>query len=141
MEKEEKGMIKFQEMTEAQILDRLLQAADEDLPTTTVSIKRLNIPIKLKAVNETTLDQLRKRCTIKDGKTETFDEEQYGYLVMVAGTVSPNWGDAKLLEKYKASGPEQVVRRILLPGEAIQVSDVILDLSGYGEDAVQEVKN
>ncbi len=68
-------------------------------------------------------------------------EEQFGLSIISAGTVSPNWADAQLIAKYKASGPEQVLKKILLPGEIAKISDIILDLSGYGDDAVGEVKN
>lgn len=140
MEKEKTGMINFEEMTEEQILQRLLNPETETLPQTTVRIKRLDLPITLRAVKETELENLREQCTQKKGKEEIFDQERYGYLIIVAGTVKPNWGDPRLMEKYKASGPEQVLRRILLPGEALQIGDVVLNLSGYGEDAVEEIK-
>jgi hypothetical protein len=133
-------MIDFEELTEEQILQKLLDPEKDDLPQKNILVKRLNLPITLKAVEELELEQLRKQCTQKKGKEEIFDQERYGYLIIVAGTVKPNWGDPRLLEKYKASGPEQVVRRILLPGEALQIGDEILNLSGYGEDAIEEIK-
>lgn len=141
MEKEKTGMIDFEKMSEEQILQRLLNPETESLPQKTVLVKRLNLPITLRAVQETELEALREQCTQRKGKEEVFDQERYGYLIIVAGTVKPNWADPRLLEKYKASGPEQVVRRILLPGEALQIGDAVLDLSGYGEDAVSEIKN
>lgn len=133
-------------MTEEQVLERLLNHDDSQLPTQTLFIKRLQIPVTLRALEESELERLRRKCTYtirgkKGGDVEKLNEDEYAYAVIVKGTVSPNWADPALLEKYKASGPEQVLKKIFLPGEIATISDHILELSGYGEDAVEEIKN
>jgi len=66
--------------------------------------------------------------------------EQFNTALIAAATVAPNWGDAKLLAKYNASGPEEVVKRVLLAGELDALGDVVLDLSGFNTE-LDEVKN
>lgn len=48
---------------------------------------------------------------------------------------------APLLEKFKAVSGRELVEKLLLPGEVYQLYDFINAMSGYGRDAVKEVKN
>lgn len=128
---------------EESILQRLLDA--DDVPTRTVTLKRLGIEVKLRALTGKQVFALRERCTIRKRDrrgqmTETMDEEQFNALAIVEATVNPNWGHPQLLAKYKASGPEEVVKRILLAGELSALAEHVLDLSGFNED-VEEIKN
>jgi hypothetical protein len=129
-------------MSEDEIIERLLNTSEEKkAPNQTVIFPRLGIPVVFQAVDEKVSKKLEKRCTTVNRNKETFDDEEYAYLMFVAGTKSPNWADSRLIDEFKASGPEQVVRRKFLPGEAKQGLNIILDLSGYGDDALLKVKN
>jgi hypothetical protein len=137
----EGGEQPFAGMTEEEIIARLLDADSQPKPEVTAKIKRLGIPIVLQAITDKTLENLRKRCTTVHRNKEKFDDELFRALILVAGSVSPNWDDKRLLEKYQASGPEIIIRKLLLPGEAKEISNIILDLSGYADDAVEQLKN
>ena len=136
---------KIQELSEADILDRLLSTDKQEAPKQTVIIKRLGIPITLKGLGEQ-VSQIEAQCTYekKGAKGQTFkevDRELYDLSLLAAATVSPNWGDPQLLTKYKASGAAQVIKHLLLIGEREQLGSIVLELSGYGEDAIEEIKN
>ncbi len=132
----------IQNLTDEQILNRLLDA--DKLPERTVTLPRLEIPVTLQGLTGKKVSNIRERCTERSEKrgkvVERLDEEQFNAALIAAATVKPNWGDAKLLSKFKASGPEEVVRRILLAGELAAVGDVVLDLSGFNID-LEELKN
>jgi len=71
---------------------------------------------------------------------ERLEEELFNVSLIAASTPTPNWGDAKLLAKYEASGPEEVIKRLLLAGELSALGDVVLDLSGFNTE-LEDVKN
>lgn len=132
----------LENMSEEQILQRLLDA--DTIPERTVTLPRLGIPITLRGLTGKQVFSIRERCTERRERrgqvTERLDEEQFNTALIAAATVKPNWGDPKLLEKYKASGPEEVIKRILLAGELAALGDIILDLSGFNTE-LEEVKN
>lgn len=135
-------MTNVENLNEEQILQRLLDA--DSVPERTVAIPRIGIPVTLKGLTGKQVYKIREKCTErkeKRGKViENFDEEEFNASLIVAATKKPNWGNAKLLEKFNASGPEEVVKRILLAGEIDALGDVVLDLSGFNMD-LSDIKN
>lgn len=129
-------------LTEEQVLQRLLDA--DTVPERTVRLERLGIPVRLRGLTGKQVFSIRERCTErkeKRGQTvERLDEELFNVSLIAASTVTPNWGDAKLLAKYGASGPEEVIKRLLLAGELSALGDVVLDLSGFNTE-LEDVKN
>lgn len=74
------------------------------------------------------------------------DEEQDGHLlqimVLLSACKDPNLRDKALLELYDVATPEQLFDgTFLLPGERYQLFTAIQELSGFGENAVAEIKN
>lgn len=132
----------MENLNEEQVLQRLLEA--DTVPEKTVELKRLGIPVTLKGLTGKQVFRIRERYTVRQerkGKiTERLDEDQFNAALITAATVKPNWGDPKLLAKYQASSPEEVVKRILLAGELSAIGDAVLDLSGFNIE-LQEVKN
>lgn len=132
----------WESMNEEQILQRLLEA--DTVPEKTVKLERLGIPVTLRGLTGKQVFSIRERCTERKERkgrfTERLDEEQFNTALIATATVKPNWGDSKLLAKYSASGPEEVIKRILLAGELSALGDVVLDLSGFNTD-LEDVKN
>lgn len=60
---------------------------------------------------------------------------------VVESVKDPDFKNKDLMEKYKALTPIELVDKMLLPGEISQLYDVISELSGFGKNAVEEVKN
>jgi hypothetical protein len=129
-------------LTEEEILQRLLDA--DVVPERTVVIPRLKIPVTLQGLSAKQVYAIRERCTYRSQRrgevVENFDREQFAAALVAAATVKPNWSDPKLLAKYKASGPEEVIKRILLAGELESLSDTVAELSGFGME-LEDVKN
>lgn len=132
----------LEHLSEEEKINRLLSI--EELPEKTVVLERVQVPVTLRALTGKQVFKIREMCTYrkeKKGKViENFDEEQFNAALVVAATVSPKWGDEKLLAKYKASDAEEVVKRILLAGELASLADIVLELSGFYTD-LSEVKN
>jgi hypothetical protein len=45
------------------------------------------------------------------------------------------------MSKFKVSNPKDLARKILLSGEIAKLYGEISELSGFGDDAIKEVKN
>ncbi len=132
----------LERMTEEQILQKLLDA--DTVPERTVNLPRLGIPVTLRGLTSKEVFVLRERCTHRKEKRgqviERLDEEEFNAALIAAATVKPNFADQKLLAKYKASGPEEVIKRVLLAGEMAALGDVVLELSGFDVE-LEDVKN
>lgn len=130
------------ELTDEEILQKLLEV--DSVPERTVSLKRLGIPVTLKALTGKQIYNIRERSMItvktKRGRSRELDDEAFNCGLIAAATVKPNWGDAKLLSKFRASGPEEVVKRLLLGGEVAQLSDLVLEISEFNTE-LEEIKN
>ncbi len=132
----------MEKMTDEQIIGRLLEA--DALPEKTVTLPRLGIPVTLRGLTGKQVFSIRERCTERRERRgqviERIDEEDFNVALIEAATVSPNWGDGKLLAKYKASGPEEIIKRVLLAGELSALGETVLDLSGFNI-SLDDVKN
>lgn len=132
----------FENLTEEQILQRLLDA--DTVPEKTVKLERLGIPVTLRALTGKQVFNIREQNVERKERRgqviERFDDEGFNTAIIAAATVKPNWGDPKLLAKYKASSAEEVIKRILLAGELAALGDVVLNLSGFDTN-LEDVKN
>ncbi len=122
-----------------------LLSLEDVLPRKTVRIERLGINVVLQALRAKDIFRIRQKNLIyvknsRGQMVEQLDEENFNVALIVAATVSPNWGDERLLKKFEASSAEEVVKNILLAGELDQLGNIVLELSGFGEE-LEEVKN
>jgi hypothetical protein len=105
------------------------------------------IPWKIKAIGEDVNTELRKSCTkkvkIKNGifMNET-DQEAYLAKLAVECVVFPDLRNAELLKSYGVMAPEELVKKMLLPGEYGKLLEKIQELNGFDlEASVEEIKN
>jgi hypothetical protein len=112
-----------------------------------VFIKRLNTYFTIKAIDGKTLNELRDRATHYVGKgakkKAQLNEEEFNGSLIVAGCVSPDFSNAKLLERYGAMDGGDCVQKALLAGEITLLQEAILRLSGFDDrdEELEEVKN
>lgn len=62
-------------------------------------------------------------------------------LVVAAGTIDPNFNDDNVLAKHGVFTGEELVQRLLLPGEIARVAEIVMDLSGFNDNSVDFIKN
>lgn len=127
-------------LSEEETLQRLIKTV---VPERTAVISRLEVPVTLRGLTGEEVFSIQARCTSHEERggrvVERLDQERFNAALVVAATVRPNWGDPKLLERYGATGPEEVVEKLLLAGELAALADAVLDLSGFNA-ALEEVK-
>jgi len=131
-------MSNFEHLTDEDILNKILGV---EIPKKTVEIKRLGIPVTVHGLSLREVTTSKERHTSVDKKgNSTLDTESYNLSLIVSAIEKPNFGDQRLLAKYKASSAEEVIKRLLLSGEIIGLVDLITDLSGFNSE-FEEVKN
>lgn len=131
-------------MQEADIIAKLMAADPDNVPTMVIPLERLGIPVTLKALTGKQVSRLRDHNTqtikTKNGPVDKLDTEAYGIALIAASSVKPNFADPKLLEKFKASSANEVIKRLLLAGELNLLSDGVLEVSGYNM-TLDDIKN
>lgn len=80
--------------------------------------------------------QRRAGATEKD-----VDSSLFLRLIVAAGVVDPPLDHPTVLQKHGVTRGEQVVDRILLPGEISRVAELIMDLSGFNDTTIDYAKN
>lgn len=117
------------------LLDLLLKNDVPNLPEKEYKIKRLSklygtdIVFKLKAIPYSRATEI--------SKSQKDDTEVH---ILLAGVVEPNLKSPELLSKYNAATPAEMVKKMLLAGEIIEISRAIERLSGYRIDTIEEIK-
>jgi len=130
-----------------QTLDLLLQVDEAKLikPRREVEIKRLSESVGQKVVFTCEAITPAKMAEIQemvmDVRKQEVDIPEMQLMTVLAGVKEPNLKSNELLDKFKAPTPKELLLRLLLPGEIQSLYNIISELSGYGEKAVEEVKN
>jgi hypothetical protein len=121
------------------------------LPTRQVEISRLTeafgtpFIVTCRALSPEKYEEVQDMAVKVSGKDVDLDVNLLQTFVVIEGVVD---GDGKpmlknkdLLTKFKAQTPKELVKKLFLSGEIANIYGAISELSGFGEDAVKEVKN
>ena len=106
---------------------------------------------ELKPISSSLDETIRKECTHKipiTGKrgqyTQEVDSDKYVGKLCVACTVYPNLNDAELQDSYGVKSGDELLKKMLLPGEYTEYKNKIMEVNGYDmsmEELVDEAKN
>lgn len=132
----------------------MLLKADENIfakPTQEKEIKRLSKTLsepfimKLQGLDNDTFSDIQKMTTTfdKKGRLKNMDTNKLTILSIVEGTIEPNLKDQSLLKHFKCNTPEELVKKLFLPGEILEIYSDISDLTGMSasEEDVENIKN
>ena len=135
------------------ILDLLLGSdiGEISLPTKHIEIKRLSkvygapFIVTCKALSPEKYEEVQDMAVNVSGKDVDLDVNLLQMFVVLEGVVDeagkPMFKNKDLMAKFKASTPKELIKKVLLSGEIANLYGEISELSGFGEDAVVEVKN
>ncbi|MCB2309057.1 hypothetical protein LGL08_20345 [Clostridium estertheticum] len=118
-------------------------------PTQTMEVKRLSelvgdkVIFNCQALDATTYNEIQKDAVNinKKGTITDLDVGEMQIFMVLAGVTEPNLKDPKLLSHYGVVTPKELVLNLLLPGEIITLYNLVNDLSGFGEDVEEDIKN
>ena len=106
---------------------------------------------EIKAIDSSLDEAIRNECTKKvpiPGKrgqyTMDTDTDKYLARVCTVCTVFPNLNDVELQDSYGVKSAEDLLRKMLLPGEYIEYKAKVMEVNGFDmsmEDRVDEAKN
>ena len=107
------------------------------------------VPWKIKSITADENQRIRKDCYINipiNGKrgryTKDFNTQKYLVLLATECVVYPDLQNAKLQDFYKVKGVEQLLGKLLKPGEYDDLMEKIQEVNGYSlEEKVEEAKN
>jgi hypothetical protein len=128
-------------------LEAMLSSTPQAAPTESYKIKRLGFAVMLQGISERQIDLIGRRSERSPSKTERGrgvfgqqrDINKFNLLLVTEGMLDPDLTNRDLMAKF-GPRPEDVVRQWFLPGEIIQLADLVMDLSGYSDEAVKKAK-
>ncbi len=127
----------------SQTLDMLLSIDPERAnkrPTKKIEISRLSklagAPV-LFTIQALDIDEAYE-ITGMATKEDHYSSKEASLFIVLAGVIDPNLKDKKLLEKFSAATPKELVKKLLLSGEITGLSDKIGDLSGLDSNGGQD---
>lgn len=105
---------------------------------------------EIKAISSELDESIRKDCTKRVpivGKRGQYNQEtdtdKYIAKMCVACTVYPNLNDAELQDSYGVKGADELLKKMLLPGEYTEYKAKVMEVNGYDmsmEELVDEAK-
>ena len=135
------------------VLDLLLGSdiGEIKLPTKQVEISRLSeiygVPfiVTCKALTPDKYEEVQDMAVNVQNKDVDLDINLLQLFVVIEGVCDTNekpmFKNKDLMNKFKVPTPKELVRKLLLSGEITNLYGEISVLSGFGEDAITEVKN
>lgn len=130
--------------SDAELLELLLGAPD--IETAVVHMPRFKQDFKVQSITSDEYSRLENRCKypVKNKRThqieEKVDQDKLSSLLVAKACVWPDWSDKRILEKYNTESPEVAIKKRLLIGEISELSNAILEVSGF-RDGLEEAKN
>jgi len=113
------------------------------IPTKEVEVKRLSaiagqpFKVKLQAVPG---DKWNDIAGTVSGADDATNYKSSKHLLLV-GMVDPDLKSHELQEAYGAASPLDLLEKLFLAGEIMNIAAEVTDLSGFGGDPETEVKN
>ncbi len=135
------------------VLDLLLGSdiGEIKLPTKQIEITRLSelfgkpFIVTCKALSPEKYEEVQDMALKVNGKDVDLDVNLLQLFVALEGIVDdggkPMFKNKELLTKFKASTPKELIKKVLLSGEITNIYGEIAKLSGFGDNAIVEVKN
>lgn len=117
-------------------MELLLKIDPPKAETANVKMKRLSrlvgqdVVFELRGLGYSRVAELR----------ELMKPEDLPIHVILAGVAAPDLKSRTLLEKYHAAAPDELVKKLLNPGEIDDLYRKIQKLSGYLSDNIAEIK-
>ena len=96
-------------------------------------------PFTIKAMTNARMKEYRRQTShrLKNGQRDD-DPIAFNVAIAIGQTVKPNLRSKELIDRLHAGSPENAIELILLPGEIAEISNQVMNLSGFGDDDVND---
>lgn len=143
------------------VIDFLLGTEVEEIerPTKDVEITRLSkdmnknkvegdepkkFILTCKSLNYDKYAEIQDKCLEIKAKNMSYDVQENQIQLCINGVFGPDgkrlFFNKDLQARFKVSNPKELCKKLLLSGEISKVADVVTGLTGYEDDAIEEVK-
>lgn len=108
--------------------------------TNEVTIAPFPFPFIIRSISEAENKAIRKTCQKIEFDKKTrqkridTDTDLYNSRLVVACCVEPNFKDAALQEKYGVRGAEDLIDKILKPGQYTDLLIAVQEINGFTDD-------
>lgn len=135
------------------VLDTLLGAdiGKIELPKKKLELKRLSeifgapFYVTVQAVSADKWEELQDMALKIEGKAVDVDTNLLQIFVVMECTLDDNgkqlFKNMDLVKHYGCVTPKDLVKKLLLSGEILNIYSYVSDISGFGDGSVNEVKN
>ncbi|MCY9764777.1 hypothetical protein M5X06_28305 [Paenibacillus alvei] len=115
-----------------------------------VAIKPFPAPFVLRSITEAENKEIRKSCQKANWNKRTHqkevetDADLYSNRLLIACCVDPNFKDAELQAKFGVVSAEDLIDKLLNPGQYTELMQKVQDLNGFNldmNDLIAEAKN
>ncbi|MSS91373.1 hypothetical protein FYJ45_25000 [Eisenbergiella tayi] len=134
-------------MNLAEKLMKLDRGKLTEIPTGTMEIKRLSemmgepFIVKCRAIPGERYTELSTQIIGDNGEADYGKVYSTSTLIVVEGIMEPNLKDPELLKHFGCATPKDLAGILFQGGDMQKVSDLITDLSGFGDDTDKKIKN
>ena len=121
------------ELTDEVVISKRFKDADGKL-----------VPFKIQAITSTRDTQIKKQCEKKELNKATgqlmitTDYDEYLARLVTECTVYPNFKSKELQDSWGVLGADQLINKMLLPGELTELSKQIQRLNGF--ETIESIK-
>ncbi len=101
---------------------------------------------ELRVVSNDDIEKMRKSCTRSKFNPKTkeyntsFDSAQFNNAMVCASVVFPDLNDAALQDSYGVIGAEELIRKMLTPGEYTDLIAAVSETCGFQSDMADKIK-
>lgn len=104
------------------------------------SIKWKIVPFSAE-VNDELIREHTKKVRLPNGDRKTsFDSARYGIACVVRAVTYPNLNDAALQDSYGVVSAEDLVKKMLLPGELDDLQNAVAQALGFENDIADDIQ-
>lgn len=133
------------ETNQAQTLEDFLVSNPVNLEDEVKISDRIPFNFKIHAMSNELYQELQKKYTktYRKGKM-SFDGQGFNTDMIIECCDYPNFKDAEFVKKVGVLTPADAIKKVLLPGEIVNLAGFIQELSGFDKDTEElreEVKN
>lgn len=121
------------------------------LPTKRIEITRLSevygypFCVTLQAVSASKWEELQDMALKIQGKDLDIDTNLLQIFVVMESVLDdsgkPLFKNKELMMKFGSPTPKELIKKILLSGEIVNIYGAVSDISGFKESSIEEVKN
>ncbi len=132
------------------VVDILLKLDSEKFESAKkqVEIKRLSalagesVVFEIAGLTQSQFEEIQEMCTSIDFATKetNVDFSKMQLESLLKGVVSPDLKNPELMKRFGSVTPYDFIKKFLTPGEISSLYEAISDLSGFGTDAIEDVK-